>query len=115
TKQVDLEKLCEAIGVSRIRICDPFDLKEFEKVMREETAAEEPSVVISQRPCALLKKVHYGAPYSIDTEKCKNCGSCLKIGCPAIVKKEDHMTINSALCCGCGLCTKMCAFDAIGR
>lgn len=115
TKQVDLEKLCEAIGVSRIRICDPFNLKEFEKVMREETTAEEPSVVISQRPCALLKNVNYGAPYSIDAEKCKNCGNCLKIGCPAIVKKEDHMVINSALCRGCGLCTKMCAFDAIGR
>lgn len=115
TKQVDLVKLCEAVGVSRVRICDPFDLKEFEKVVREEVAAEEPSVIISQRPCALLKKVKYGAPYAIDSEKCKKCGNCLKIGCPAIVKSADGMKINSTLCCGCGLCTKMCAFGAIGR
>nr|PZM88698.1 MAG: indolepyruvate ferredoxin oxidoreductase subunit alpha [[Clostridium] cellulosi] len=115
TKQVDLEKLCEAIGVSRVRICDPFDLKEFEKVLREETAVEEPSVVISQRPCALLKNVHYGAPYAIDTEKCKKCSSCMRLGCPAIVKKDDGIMINNALCCGCGLCTKMCAFGAIVR
>lgn len=115
TKQVDLEKLCEAVGVSRVRICDPFDLKAFEQVVKEEVAAEEPSVIISQRPCALLKKVKYGAPYAIDQEKCKKCGNCLKIGCPAIVKSADGMKINSALCCGCGLCTKMCAFGAIGR
>lgn len=115
TKQVDLVKLCDAVGVSRVRICDPFDLKEFEKVVKEEIAAEEPSVIISQRPCALLKNVKYGAPYAIDSEKCKKCESCLKIGCPAIVKGADGMKINSALCCGCGLCTKMCAFGAIGR
>jgi indolepyruvate ferredoxin oxidoreductase, alpha subunit len=115
TKQVDLVKLCDAIGVSRVRVCDPFDLKAFEQTLKEEIAAPEPSVVISQRPCALLKNVHYGAPYSINSEKCKNCGSCLKIGCPAIVKKDAGMTIDTALCCGCALCTKLCAFGAIER
>lgn len=117
TKQVDLIKLAEAVGVSpdRIKVCDPFDLKNFEKVLAEEVAAEEPSVVISQRPCALLKKVSYGAPYAIDSETCKKCGSCLKIGCPAIVKKPEGIVINSELCCGCGLCTKMCPFGAIKR
>lgn len=117
TKQVDLIKLAEAVGVSseHIRVCDPFNLKEFEKVLKEETEADEPSVVISQRPCAMLKNVHYGAPYRIDSEVCKNCGNCLKIGCPAIVKKPEGMTINPELCCGCGLCTKMCAFGAIKR
>ncbi len=115
TKQVDLEKLCEAIGVSRVRICDPFDLKAFEAAVKEETASPEPSVIISQRPCALLKNVKYGAPYTIDKEKCKNCGSCLKIGCPAIVKTESGMKIDNSMCCGCGLCTKMCAFGAIVR
>jgi indolepyruvate ferredoxin oxidoreductase alpha subunit len=115
TKQVDLVKLCEAIGVSRVRICDPFDLKGFEQAVKEEVASPEPSVIISQRPCALLKNVKYGAAYAIDREKCKNCGSCLKIGCPAIVKTADGMKIDSSLCCGCGLCTKMCAFGAIQR
>ena len=115
TKQVDLFKLCEAIGVTRIQVCDPFDLKGFEKVLREELAAPEPSVVISQRPCALLKNVHYGDSYTIDKEACRQCGNCLRIGCPAIVKQESGMEINEALCCGCGLCTKMCAFGAIKR
>lgn len=115
TKQVDLIKLCEAVGVSRVRVCDPFDLKAFEQAVKEEVASPEPSVIISQRPCALLKNVKYGAPYAINKEKCKNCGSCLKIGCPAIVKTNDGMRIDSSLCCGCGLCTKMCAFGAIER
>jgi indolepyruvate ferredoxin oxidoreductase alpha subunit len=115
TKQVDLVKLCEAVGVSRVRVCDPFDLKAFEQAVKEEVASPEPSVIISQRPCALLKNVKYGAPYAINKEKCKNCGSCLKIGCPAIVKTNDGMRIDSSLCCGCGLCTKMCAFGAIER
>jgi indolepyruvate ferredoxin oxidoreductase alpha subunit len=116
TAQVDLVKLCEAIGVKRVRVCDPFDLKGFEQAVREETAAQEPSVIISQRPCALLKNVKYGGPYAVDDEKCKKCGSCLRLGCPAIVKREGgRVEINPALCCGCGLCTSLCAFGAISR
>lgn len=115
TKQVDLIKLCEAIGVTRVRVCDPFDLKSFERTMREEVEAPEPSVVISRRPCALLKNVRYGAPYRVDPEKCQKCQSCLRLGCPAIVKRDRGLEINPALCCGCGLCTRMCAFEAIGR
>lgn len=117
TKQVNLIKLAEAVGVDEkhIRVADPFNLKEFEKVLAEEVECDEPSVVISQRPCALLKQVKYGEPYSIDSEVCKKCGNCLKIGCPAIVKKPIGMTINNELCCGCGLCTEMCPFDAIKR
>jgi indolepyruvate ferredoxin oxidoreductase alpha subunit len=115
TKQVDLLKLCEAVGVSRVRVCDPFDMKGLEQALREETAADEPSVIISQRPCALLKNVRYGAPYAIDSGTCRKCGACLKIGCPAIVRKPEGMRINPALCCGCGLCVKMCAFGAIKR
>lgn len=114
TTAVDLVKLADAVGVRRVRVCDPFDLKGMEKAVREETAAEEPSVIIAQRPCALLKKVKYGAPYAIG-DKCRNCGSCLKIGCPAVVKREKDPVINAALCCGCGLCTEMCAFGAIER
>ena len=115
TAQVDIVKLCEAVGVKRVRVCDPFDIKAFEQAVREETAAEEPSVIISQRPCALLKSVKYGAPYAIN-DKCKRCGSCLKLGCPAIVKRENGaVEINASLCCGCGLCTRLCAFDAITR
>jgi indolepyruvate ferredoxin oxidoreductase alpha subunit len=115
TKAVDLVKLCEAVGVDRVRTCDPFDLKGMEKILKEETQTAEPSVVIAKRPCALLKGVKYGAPFVIDSEICKKCSSCMRLGCPAIVKKENGIVINDALCCGCGLCTKMCAFGAIKR
>ena len=115
TKQVDLEKLCQAIGIERIRICDPFDLAAFEKVVKEEVAADEPSVIIAQRPCALLKSVKHGAPLRIDKDKCSTCRMCMKLGCPAIVDRGDFLEINSALCVGCDLCTKVCRFNAIEK
>lgn len=115
TKQVDLVKLAQAIGIERVRVADPFDIKEFEKILKEEIMAEEPSVIISQRPCALLKNVNYGNPFRINTEKCTKCRRCLSIGCPAIVDKGDCIEINEALCNGCTLCTKLCAFKAIER
>lgn len=114
TRQVDLELLAKAVGVERVVVADPFDLKEFEKVVAEEVKADEPSVIISQRPCALLKSVRYKDRRRIN-EKCKKCGSCLKIGCPAIVDKGDRIVINGALCVGCKLCTKVCKFNAIEK
>ncbi len=112
TKQVDLELLAKAVGVERVVIADPFDIKEFEKVVAEEIQQDEPSVIISQRPCALLKSVRYEGPRMIN-DKCKKCRSCLKIGCPAIVDKGDRIEINASLCVGCKLCTKLCSFNAI--
>ncbi|NLM74876.1 MAG: indolepyruvate ferredoxin oxidoreductase subunit alpha [Clostridiaceae bacterium] len=115
TKQVDLKKLCEAIGIERVRICDPFDLEEFEKVVKEEVSVDEPSVIIAQRPCALLKSVKHSDPLSIDMNKCKMCRMCMRLGCPAIVDRGDHLEINTALCVGCDLCSKVCRFDAIEK
>lgn len=115
TKQVNLVKLANAVGIDRVVVADPFDLDNFEKVVKEETATDEPSVIISQRPCALLKNVNYGAPCVIDTEKCKNCKMCMKLGCPAITIKEGKMVINNALCNGCTLCQNVCKFDAIRK
>lgn len=112
TKQVDLELLAKAVGVERVVIADPFDIKEFEKVVAEEIQKDEPSVIISQRPCALLKSVRYEGPQIIN-DNCKKCRNCLKIGCPAIVDKGDRIEINGSLCVGCKLCTKLCSFNAI--
>jgi len=114
TRQVDLELLAKAVGIERVRIADPFDIKEFEKVVAEEIQADEPSVIISKRPCALLKSVRYEGPQKI-TDKCRKCKKCLAIGCPAIVDKGDKIEINSALCVGCKLCTKVCSFNAIEK
>jgi indolepyruvate ferredoxin oxidoreductase alpha subunit len=112
TKQVDLEKLCNAVGIDRVRIADPFNIKEFEKIVKEEIQADEPSVIISQRPCALLKSVKFEGALKINNDKCKYCKMCLSVGCPAIVDKGDHVEVNEALCVGCMLCTKVCNFDA---
>ncbi len=114
TRQVDLEMLAKAVGVERVVVADPFDLKEFEEVVAKEVKADEPSVIISQRPCALLKCVRYEGRRRIN-DKCKKCGNCLKIGCPAIVDRGDKIEINGALCVGCKLCTKVCKFKAIEK
>ncbi|MBQ3054394.1 MAG: indolepyruvate ferredoxin oxidoreductase subunit alpha [Clostridia bacterium] len=114
TKQVDLLALCKAVGVNRVRIADPFDVKTFEAVVKEETQAEEPSVIIAQRPCALLKTVKYSGHCTI-TENCKKCKMCMKLGCPAISADGDGVKIDLNQCNGCGLCVNVCPFDAIKK
>jgi indolepyruvate ferredoxin oxidoreductase alpha subunit len=115
TKQVDLVKLAEAIGVERISVVDPFDVDAFEKIVKEETAVEEPSVIITQRPCALLKHVKFEGPLTINQEKCTGCKMCMKLGCPAISNKNGKIQIDVNLCNGCGLCLKVCKFSAIEK
>lgn len=113
TKQVDLELLGKAVGIDRVSIIDPFDLKQCEKVLKEELASDEPSLVIVQRPCALLKSVKFPGPIKINNEKCKKCKMCMKLGCPAIVDRGDYLEIDKTLCVGCGLCENVCSFGAI--
>ena len=114
TKQVDLELLCKAVGIEHIRIADPFDVKNFERVVKEETDRNEPSVIIAQRPCALLKTVKYTGRCVI-TDKCKNCKLCLKAGCPAITVKNGSPVIDATQCNGCTLCMSICPFEAIEK
>lgn len=112
TKQVNLIALCKSIGIEHIVVADPFDIKNFEKVVKEETEREEPSVIIAQRPCALLKTVKYTGHCKI-TENCKKCKMCMKLGCPAISLDGDLVKIDTTQCNGCGLCVNVCPFDAI--
>lgn len=114
TRQVDLVQLCKAIGVDRVTVCDPFELDEFEKIIKEETAVNEPSVIIAQRPCALLKTVNYKGKVRVN-DKCKYCKVCMRLGCPAIVDTGDSIVINEALCVGCDLCMEVCKFGAFEK
>ena len=112
--KIDLEALCRALGIERVRVVDPYDLKETEKAVREEVAAEAPSVIISRRPCALLKYVKSKPALKVDAEKCRSCKACMKIGCPAVSFKENKAVIDPTQCTGCGVCGQLCAFGAIG-
>ncbi len=111
--KVDLEALCRALGINRVRVVDPYDLKACETAVKEELAAEEPSVIISRRPCVLLKYVKHEAPLVVDADKCKSCKRCMSLGCPAISLKDGKAKIDTTLCVGCGVCKQLCAFDAI--
>ncbi|MGN0653477.1 MAG: indolepyruvate ferredoxin oxidoreductase subunit alpha [Oscillospiraceae bacterium] len=110
--KVDLEALCRALGIERVRVVDPYNLAETEKAILEELAVEAPSVIISRRPCALLKYVKHNPPLKTN-EKCKSCKACLKLGCPAISIKGGKACIDHTLCVGCGICKELCKFDAI--
>ncbi len=111
---VDLEALCHALGIRRVRVVDPYNLKECEDAVKEELAVAEPSVIISRRPCVLLKYVKPKKPLRVDPEKCRSCKKCMKLGCPAISMKNGRARIDATLCVGCGVCEQLCAFGAIG-
>ena len=113
--KIDLEALCHAIGIERVRVVDPYDLKACDTVLREELSANAPSVIISRRPCALLKTVRHPGPISVNADKCRACRSCMRIGCPAISFKNGKAFIDNTLCVGCGVCTQLCAFDAFEK
>ncbi|MBQ2158238.1 MAG: indolepyruvate ferredoxin oxidoreductase subunit alpha, partial [Oscillospiraceae bacterium] len=105
--KIDLESLCRAIGINRVRVVDPYNLKECDEAIREELAAKEPSVIISRRPCALLKNVKHNPPVKVDPDKCRNCKSCMRIGCPSISIKNGKAVIDETLCVGCDVCTQL--------
>ncbi len=112
--KINLEALCRAMGFKRVCVVDPYDLEECDRVLKEELQAKEPSVIISRRPCALLKYVKAKPPIAADREKCVGCKSCMKLGCPAIGIKDKKAAIDETLCVGCGVCTQLCPFDALG-
>lgn len=110
--KIDLETLCRAMGIRRVRVVDPYDLKATEEVVTEELAAPEPSVIITRRPCVLLKSVEKHPPYQVELDKCKGCKMCMRIGCPAISWKDKKAVIDPTQCVGCGVCEQLCKFDA---
>ena len=116
--KIDLESLVRAMGIQRVRVVDPYDLAQCDAAVKEELAAEAPSVIISRRPCALLKTVDrkpviHNKPLVNDPDKCVGCKSCMKVGCPAISMKDKKAVIDRTQCIGCGICQQMCKFDAL--
>lgn len=115
TRQVDLLALCKAVGVDHVVVADPFNIKNFEHVVKTEVQRDEPSVIIAQRPCALLKGVKYKGHCTV-TDNCKKCKMCMKLGCPAISETpEGGVKIDLTQCNGCGLCMNVCPFEAIEK
>lgn len=113
--KIDLELLCRAMGINRVRVVDPYNLKECDVAIKEELAAAEPSVIISRRPCALLKTVKHKPPLFVDKDKCIGCKSCMKIGCPAISMKDGKAVVDQTQCVGCEVCSQLCPKKAFAR
>ena len=111
--KVNLEALCRALGFNRVRVVDPYDLKAVEEAVTEELVAKEPSIIISRRPCVMIKGTVHKPPISVDESKCVGCKQCMSIGCPAIAVKDKKAHIDPTLCIGCKVCSQMCKFNAI--
>jgi len=116
TYQASIERFAAAAGIERIRVFDPYSIKETKEALESEIGCGEPSLLISRRPCILI--TDKSEPFSIDAEACKSCGICLKIGCPAIHKETDQgenwkAAISPSLCTGCSVCAQLCPFDTI--
>lgn len=111
--KIDLESLCRSMGIERVVVVDPYDLEECERVLKKELAAKAPSVIISRRPCALLKYVKHNPPLRVETNNCAGCKACMRLGCPAISIRNKKAVIDATLCVGCGVCQQLCKFGAL--
>lgn len=123
THCVDLPLLCKSMGVRRVRTINPYDLEQTRTVIQEEMNTPEPSVIITDKPCVLVKRegvFQKGPLLEVNSGVCAGCRACLGIGCPAIEWRPEQdqqgkAYINPLLCMGCDVCRQLCKFDAIGR
>ena len=115
TYAIDFVSLCKAIGVTDVEVIDAFDVVALEKKLKASTGSDTLTVIIAKAPCALLKGLKFPYVCKVNDEKCRNCGACMKIGCPAISKTEKGVVIDASMCNGCGLCQSYCKFNAIEK
>ncbi len=116
TYAINIMELCKAMGIKNVYEINAFDIVELEKLIKQEVAKDELSVIITKSPCVLLSKAPIKYQYTVDSTVCKKCGMCLKPGCPAMTKAADGtVVINDTMCTGCGLCDTLCHFGAIQK
>ncbi len=114
TNAIDLAELCHAVGVRNVIEVNAFDVEKLTKKVRESVESDELTVIITKSPCVLLKGQKFPNVCKVDADKCRKCGACMKIGCPAMTKGEDgKVKIDATMCNGCGLCANYCKFNAI--
>ena len=113
TYALDLVKLCEALGVRDVKVIDPYDLDKMRDGIKDSLSRDEPSVIISKRPCVLLKEVKKDTYFVIDPDACRACRACMQIGCPAVFFENGKAKIDETLCVGCRLCASMCRFGCM--
>ena len=112
-KIIRIQDVARGLGIDKVDIVDPFDIKATTEAIRKTLDYNGPSVIISQRPCPLL--IERGKPREV-LEKCNACGVCVKaFGCPAISLSSERAEIDATLCYGCGVCETVCPFEAIRR
>lgn len=117
TCEASIEAIAKACGMERIAVCDPFNQEELHSVLKRELETDGPSLIISRAPCPLHRKKSNGKAFSIDPDLCRNCGACMRCGCPALVRETPSgcPSIDPVLCNGCGLCAGICKFQAVKR
>lgn len=113
SRELDLPGLVRALGVEDVRVVDPMDMMAVRTALSEATKADCLSVLIFESPCVLLSKTH-DAPCEVN-EKCRACGICSLLGCPAISRDAETgiSSIDATLCVGCNQCVQACPYGAI--
>jgi indolepyruvate ferredoxin oxidoreductase alpha subunit len=125
-RPVELAKICAALGVERIRVIDPYDLEQTERVLGEALQSGQISVLITNRPCTLyppeIRKTILRPPFRVNPDACIGCHTCFKVGCPAIGESKrrtdkglSQSLIERTLCTGCSVCSQVCPVQAIVR
>ena len=120
---VSIELVLQAVGFECIVHADPLDLDASVAASAEALAFEGPSAILFESPCVQL--VRPGAPAAVDADACTGCKKCItEIGCPGIgfdgdargwkSKERGQAFVDASLCNGCGLCTQVCPFGALG-
>lgn len=115
-ESIKIEDVLSSMGYKNIFIADPWDLKAMEEAVTKALDSEEPSAVISRRPCLLIKRIqHEKGLCEVDRNKCIGCKKCISVGCPALMIKDGKSSIDPNQCVGCTICAQVCPVKAISR